>query len=184
LRFTFGIIGFTARHGELGELIAKAKASDANILARAFGALAGELEEGLAGSESARVAFGEAISIPAQKYNLRSEWRDAFARFGREAVVKRLQIERAYNIYWTNAEQLFQRYALGDASDASLLYDVAVQNGGVKSRADTEIRSRLAGASGAEARRLIIAEEVRDVSASRWRADVFARKSCIASGEG
>ena len=181
---TFGIIGFTARHGELRRLVDNAKARDASILQRSFGPLAQELIDGLSGSPAELIDFANSISLPPRKYKLQPEWRAAFAKFGAEPIVRQLQLEAAEQRYWTIAKKFFRHYHLGDARDAALLYDCAVQNGGVKDVADAAIRSRLSGGESAEERRLVIAEEVRDASNPRWHEDVFSRKSCIATGEG
>src|SRR5712671_3102412 len=54
----------------------------------------------------------------------------------------------------------------------------------VKPSTDEAIRRRIAGVTDRQEKRMIIAEEVRDASATRWRADVFSRKSAIATGSG
>jgi peptidoglycan hydrolase-like protein with peptidoglycan-binding domain len=182
---TFGIIGFTAKDGELGRLVADAKRADPTILTRCFGDLSSALEHGLgAASVADRVAFGASISTGTRMYNLQEQWRQAFERFGSEPTVKRLQLARAFNVYWTKAKEIFARYDLTQALDAALAYDIAVQNGGVKASADEEIRRRIAGVTDPQHKRTIIAEEVRDAAAARWRADVFSRKSAIATGSG
>ena len=182
---TFGIIGFTARDGELGRLVADAKRADPAILTRCFGDLGHALEQGLGASSAAdRAAFGTSISTGTRMYNLQERWRRAFEQFGSEPTVKRLQLARAFNVYWTKAKEIFDRYNLTSAQDAALAYDIAVQNGGVKAGADVEIRRRIAGTTDAQEKRMIIAEEVREAAAARWRADVFSRKSAIATGSG
>ena len=182
---TFGIIGFTARDGELGRLVADAKHADPTILTRCFGNLSQALEQGLGASSAAeRVAFGTSISTGTRMYNLQEQWRQAFERFGTEPTVKRLQLERAFNVYWTKAKEIFRRYNLTEAQDAALAYDIAVQNGSVKASADEAIRRRIAGMTDPQEKRNVIAEEVRDAAAARWRTDVFSRKSAIATGSG
>ncbi len=182
---TFGIIGFTAKDGELGRLVADAKRADPSILTRCFGDLSTALEEGLGAASAAdRVAFGTSISTGTRMYNLQEQWRQAFERFGSEPTVKRLQLARAFDVYWLKAKEIFARYDLADAQDAALAYDIAVQNGGVKPSTDEAIRRRIAGVTDRQEKRMIIAEEVRDASAARWRADVFSRKSEIATGSG
>jgi hypothetical protein len=101
---TFGIIGFTAKNGELGSLVERATQLDSAILDRAFGSLKQELIDGLfAPTSQGRVAWGDSISIGHNHYNLQSDWRRAFARLGEEPLVRALQIERAYSVYWKAA---------------------------------------------------------------------------------
>src|SRR6266852_1715276 len=182
---TFGIIGFTAKDGELGRWVADAKRAAPPILPRCFGNLGIALEEGLGAASAAdRVTFGTSISTGTRMYNLQEQWRQAFERFGSEPMVKRIQLARAFDVYWSKAKEIFARYDLADAQDAALAYDIAVQNGGVKPSADEEIRRRIAGVTNPQDKRTIIAEEVRDVAAARWQGDVFSRKSAIATGSG
>src|SRR5712672_1372836 len=86
--------------------------------------------------------------------------RQAFERFGSEPTVKRLQLARAFDVYWSKAKEIFARYDLADAQDAALAYDIAVQNGGVKPSTDEAIRRRIAGVTDRQEKRMIIAEEV------------------------
>ena len=121
---TFGIIGFTAKNGELGALVKKAMQFDPSILDRTFGPLKQELVDGLfAPTPQARVAWGDSISVGQTRYNLQSDWRRAFARLGKEPLVRALQIERAYSVYWKAAKRLFDRFGLGTALEAALVYE-------------------------------------------------------------
>jgi hypothetical protein len=182
---TFGIIGFTATNGELSALVQRARQLDSGILDRTFGSLKQELIDGLGKpTAQARAEWGDSVSTGRNHYNLQSDWRRAFETFGQEPLVRALQIERAYSVYWKKARDLFARYGLASALDAALVYDIAVQNT-LSGETDARIIARFKeGRLTPTQRRLIIVEEISDSSSPRWRNDVFARKSAIARGEG
>ena len=50
-----------------------------------------------------QIAWADSISFGASKSNVPAEWRDAFARLGEEPIVKRLQMQRAYDRYFVPA---------------------------------------------------------------------------------
>jgi hypothetical protein len=183
---TWGIIGFTLSNGELSSVLGEIQQKFPQLLSEAFGHDTAELLEkaGPNASSATRMAFANSISGPGSR--VREPWRSGFAALGGQREVQRLQIERARAKYWTDI-------ALRDARDLSLtqeldlllMFDIAVQDGGMRSKDRLESASRQlnSGMSGLERRRTI-AQVVVDTIDGPFKDDVRQRKMCIAQGRG
>jgi peptidoglycan hydrolase-like protein with peptidoglycan-binding domain len=185
---TWGIIGFTLMNGELGAIMAEINAQSPDIMAQTFGHDADFILK-ISGPESGandKLAFANSISGPEPQYRVVEPWRTYFSDLGINRQVQRLQVQRARAKYWTDI-------ALRDAKDLGfieeldllLLFDVAVQDGGMRSKGRlAAAQSQLKPEMNAAQRRHVVAQVVADSIAGSFREDVLRRKMCIATGDG
>lgn len=184
---TWGLIGFTLRHGSLGEVIRRCDARHPRLLNRRMGAeKAGELREIVAAPQEAQRAWADGISTGSSKAGLRTDWADAFEQLGQARNCRAIQDELARERYWSIALRDIARHGEMTELDAALFFDTAVQNGGVDTTKAGLIRDALAaaGPTTGAARRRIIATAIADGSNPTWREDVLSRRMAIAVGEG
>jgi peptidoglycan hydrolase-like protein with peptidoglycan-binding domain len=183
---TWGIVGFTLASGEISSLLGVISSRFPDLLNEAFGHDVAELLENLGPAASAgkRMQFADSITGP--KFRVAEPWRSGFAALGAQREVQRLQVERAQSEYWTTL-------ALRDANDLGLkqeldlmlMFDIAVQNGGMRSKGRLEAARRQLheGMSDLERRR-VVAQVVVDTINGPFKDDVRQRKMCIAQGNG
>jgi peptidoglycan hydrolase-like protein with peptidoglycan-binding domain len=183
---TWGIIGFTLKHGDLRDLILTVQSQYPEAITNAFGPLANELLDKMVLDFSKTQAWANSISEGPKRYAVRKDWRDGFARLGARQEVRRLQVERAMQKYYEPALVTAGTIGFSTELGVALAFDIHVQNGGVKAAALKQLaREQQDGALKSQrARRLRTAELVAQSAKGEWRADVLARKTAIASGEG
>lgn len=184
---TWGIIGFTLRHGGIQALVREVMLRDPELVRGAFGSVADELVERLAGNDWEQLAeWADSISVGANRGGVAQPWRDGFRRLGATPLMKQLQRERARRQYFEPSQATARELQLGGDLGAALAFDIHVQNGGVKAADRKTFASRLAkaGDRSALARRVLLAELVAASASARWRADVAVRKQAIATGLG
>ncbi|GLH75519.1 hypothetical protein SSBR45G_04270 [Bradyrhizobium sp. SSBR45G] len=186
---TWGIVGFTLAGGELGSVLATINQRYPDLIAKAFGHDADEVMTvtGPASSPADKIAWADSISRGSKKYSVAEPWRTYFSDLGKYREVQKIQVDRAHDVYWKIAVRDASALELDQELDYLLLYDVAVQNGGMRSK------NRLAKAKAAFAstrpttakqKRSIIAQVVADTIGSTYKNDVLSRKMTIATGAG
>jgi len=183
---TWGIIGFTLRDGELGQVLSDINSRHPDLFSQAFGNEADHILSiaGPSTSEPQKLAFADSITGP--NFRVAEPWRTFFSSLGDMREVQKIQVERARAKYWT-------QIAIRDAADLELkeeldlllLFDVAVQDGGMRAKDRLQTaRDRLTAQMSATERRQTIARVVADTVDPSFRDDVLARKMCIAQGNG
>ncbi|HYF86451.1 D-Ala-D-Ala carboxypeptidase family metallohydrolase [Azospirillum sp.] len=183
---TFGLIGFTLKGGELGRLLKAIERRRTGALRQAFGALLEELDEVLAmSSPTDRVEWGDRLSRGAKKYEVELPWRDAFRRLGSFPEARQVQMEAAFDRYWTGGALRHIDTFMGGRElsvlDAGFWFDVAVQNS-LEADERKDLQDVAAsGRSGAELR-AAFAEVIASHSKEKWRADVLNRKLAFERG--
>lgn len=191
---TWGLIGFTlvsnknASDGDLTEFLKSLENEFPGDLARAFGhARAAELKSILAAPYSKKVEWANSISTGPKKAGVTAEWSDGFANLGSYPGVQRLQIEAAKGRYWDKlCVRDAKKYKAADAFDVALLYDTAVQNGGI-SRASFVDPFKVylnKPSTPGQARRIDWAEIIAKGSNPQYINDVRSRKMTFAIGDG
>ena len=180
---TWGIIGFTLASGEVQQILAEAEHAAPGTLVRVMGPLAVEWRQVLTRSRDQQVAWADAMSAGPSKEALPQPWKDAFARLGDEPVVKRLQMQRAYDSYFVPAAATAKKVSLTSELGVALCFDMHVQNGRARIDAVEFISKQPPRPSEAEQRRAL-ANAVADRSNPRWAEDVRSRKLAIANGAG
>jgi len=185
---TWGIIGFTLSNGELSNLLGQINQRAPALLTQAFGQDAGELMQqiGPQASQAQRMAFADRVSGPPPAFRVAEPWRSGFMALGKMPEVQRMQIERARDKYWTAiALRDAQALELGEELDLLLLFDVAVQNGGMAAKGRLQAaKAKLMATMTPAEKRSVIAQVVVDSIDGPFKDDVRARKTCIAAGAG
>jgi len=184
---TWGIIGFTLKHGNFGKVINAIETRHPGLLSDVIGPQkSDELLDIISASASQKKAWGNSISILPKKYRIRSDWEDAFKALGNRPEVRAIQDDIARSVYWKRAVSDIKKYGKLTEADAALFFDTAVQNGGINTEKADLIADYLAGAPGADHRtRLgLIAKAIAKGSNPKFHDDVLSRKGTIAAGEG
>jgi peptidoglycan hydrolase-like protein with peptidoglycan-binding domain len=182
---TWGIVGYTLKHGELGKIILSVFDQDPALVQRAFGDNTEELIETLKSPMAVQMRFADSISIGTTKIAIKEPWKSAFRAFGEIAEVQALQLELADKDYGQPAAETANELGLKTELGRALSFDIHVQNGGIKASARKEIDTALQESPISTERelRIIIANAVADASTS-FREDVRSRKLTIATGAG
>ena len=183
---TWGIIGFTLKHGELKKIIMDINGRKPELVRQAFKDNTDKLISVLNSSLSAQIAFADSISIGAKKVRLAEPWRSAFKRFGEMEEVQALQLGLADRDFFQPALRTARKFDLRTELGIALAFDIHVQNGSVKDSAREQIERELEAHPVTKERelRVIIANAVADKSAPRFKEDVRSRKLAIAAGVG
>ena len=184
---TWGIVGFTLRHGNLGEIVRRAEARHPGLMAQVIGhEKSDELMRIINSNSSTRRRWANHISRPPGRYKIQPDWADAFEMLGQRAELRTIQDEVARDVYWVKAVEDFRRFGLSDECDLALCFDTAVQNGGIDNEKAGLIAQGMAAAPGAtgETRRSIMANAIADGSDPRYSEDVRSRRMTLATGAG
>jgi hypothetical protein len=180
---TWGIIGFTLSSREIQALLAEAEATAPGTLARVLGPLLPTWQRVVQKPLAEQIAWADSISSGPSKTRVPPEWKDAFARLGDEPLIKRLQMQRAYDKYFLPACASAQRLGLRSELGIELAFDVHVQNGSFKPAAFAVVASLPASTPEIERRRRL-ANAVAESANPRWVEDVRERKLALANGAG
>jgi peptidoglycan hydrolase-like protein with peptidoglycan-binding domain len=182
---TWGIIGFTLKHGELGRMLKQIRADHPAIFRDAFGGLEAEFVDVLDASDARKRDWANSISIGQNRRRVREDWSSAFRRLGSRAEVQAIQ-RRFARGYWDIALRDAERFGLRTEMGLALAFDVAVQNGGADAGDVSRIRKKLQNnpPQTEQDLRIIVANGIAEGSKPQWIADVRRRKLAIATGTG
>ena len=180
---TWGIIGFTLKSKGIQSILAEAEAAVPGTLGRVLGPLLPTWQHVMQRPLAEQVAWADSISSGPSKTRVPDEWKDAFARLGDEPVVKRLQMQRAYDKYFLPACRSAATLGLRSEMGIELAFDVHVQNGSFKPGAFALAAALPAGTPERE-RRIKLANAVAESANPRWVEDVRQRKLALATGQG
>lgn len=186
---TWGIIGFTLAHGELTAIVLEVDLRAPEVLVACFGENeATDLTQRLRNDSKADlVAWADGISRGPSKRTVDEPWRTGFMRLGASPLVREIQRREARSTYFDPAALTAQNLGLASDRGLALCFDIHVQNGGVKKVTREKYQAQvttLPAGSGEAARLGLLAQLVAQSAKPQWRADVLARKDCIASGAG
>jgi hypothetical protein len=182
---TWGIIGFTLKHGEITKICSDIFERRPELMRDAFGDNLQELLVKLKAPLEEQLDWADSLSLGASKETLAEPWRSAFRRFGEMDEVQRVQLAVADRDYFQPALATVGKFGLKTELGLSLAFDIHVQNGGVKQSARAQIENEIKQNPPSDERdlRIIIANAVADQS-TRSREDVRSRKLAIATGAG
>jgi hypothetical protein len=180
---TWGIIGFTLKSKGIPSILADAETAVPGTLARCLGPLLPTWQRVVQLPLAEQIAWADAISSGPSKTRVPPEWKDAFARLGDEPIVKRLQMQRAYDKYFLPCARSAWTLGLRSELGIVLAFDVHVQNGSFKPGAFALAAALPAGVPEIERRRRL-ANAVADSASPRWVEDVRERKLTLANGQG
>lgn len=179
---TWGIIGFTLRHGEIPKIVLEMEATRPDLVRLAFAENRDQLLEVMRAPIASQIAFADAVSIGSKKVKLAEPWLSSFGLFGRLAEVQAVQMDRARNQYFKPALATARRLGLKTELGVALAFDIQVQNGGVKKAIADDLLSREFPDEGSL--RVALANAVADASAAKFQEDVRSRKLTLATGSG
>lgn len=184
-----GIVGFTLVNDELGAVLAAINERYPDLITKAFGHDA-ETVLSITGAKSTKaekMAWADSISRGPKKYSVAEPWRTYFSDLGSYREVQKIQVDRARDVYWGIAVRDVNALGLGEELDYSLLFDVAVQNGGMRAKnrlTNAQAAFQAQKPRSAKQKRSIIAQVVADTIGTTYRQDVLSRKMTIATGTG
>lgn len=178
---TWGVIGFTLSNGEIQNLLQEVDVAAPGTLDRVLGDLAETWCAKMKFSRSEQVDWASSISSGPGKTDVPPDWKSAFARLGDEPIVKRLQLQRAYDSYFVPAAATARKLNLVSELGVALAFDCHVQSGRSRLTSVAEL-ALIAGTIPEAEMRMRWARRIADLSAPEWRQDVLGRKSTLASG--
>ena len=182
---TWGVIGFTLKHGELPLIVLEAHRRNPQLLTKAFGAKAGELLAVMRAGKERRLAWANSISLGASKARVAEPWKTGFRTFGELAAVQKIQLERV-DVRFAAARETARSLGLKTELGLALCFDIVVQNGSVKDSARARIERELEAHPIHKERelRVIVANAVAEASKPAYVEDVRSRKLTLATGAG
>ena len=183
---TWGIIGFTLKHGEIQKILAEVQKNHPELLIQSFGDRVSDLRGVLGQNRNELLNWADSLSLGSQKYRIEQPWEEAFETLGAFPEVQAIQLQRV-DKYWNIATRDAGRFGLETEMGVALCFDIAVQNGGIDSKnEERRISNWFKDNPGAEERdrRILIADVVAENSIPKYIEDVRQRKRTIATGEG
>lgn len=180
---TWGIIGFTLKHGEIQKILLNVHARAPQLMDYAFRDKAQEILRIVKASPAEQESWANSVSVQGR---LAEPWRSGFERLGGTTEVREEQRNRVREDYFlpsvVNAKKMGLRSELGLA----LCFDIQVQNGGIGRKARAMIQESLERYPPAHELELrqVIAEAVAEASRQAYRHDVRQRKMTVATGRG
>lgn len=183
---TWGIIGFTLKHGELNRIVLEVFDTNPEAIRQAFGNLTDELIRIMRASRAEQEAWANRISQGPKRFTVAEPWRLAFARLGDQEAVQAIQLRHAYRNYFAPALETVRQYRLNTERGVALCFDIQVQNGGIGPDARAAIDAALQAGPPQDERalRILIANAVADHAKPEFREDVRSRKLTISTGTG
>lgn len=181
---TWGIIGFTLAGGELQRVMQAVDERTPGTVNAAFGELAAHWRDVMAMPREQQVAWADSVSVGPGKTRLPVAWVQAFARLGALRVAQEVQVEFAREKYFVPALESARRMNLTTERGIALCFDTHVQSGGVRDVVLELSRHTPHGATEGDRLPLIANAIANAVTKAKYRADVLARRMCIAVGAG
>ncbi len=180
---TWGIIGFTMKHGEVQKIVLEVQATAPDLLGKAFGDSAPRLLDVMRDSSRNQEAWAISISSGSRVVE---PWVTGFRLLGQLPPVQEIQRRIARADYYVPAQSTAQQWGLKSELGLALCFDIHVQNGGIKPQAASAINAAIGANRPNDERvlRAIIATAVADASATQFHEDVLSRKLTIAQGQG
>ena len=130
---TWGIIGFTLKHGQIQRLILQAWSIDPASVRAAFGNRTTELIQLMWRNRPAQLqSWANSVSVGPTRSRVAEPWRSGFMALGESPLVQQLQIQRAIEGYFTPCLATADKYNLTSELGVALCFDIHVQNGSVK----------------------------------------------------
>lgn len=176
---TWGIIGFTSKHGEIQKIVRAIEAREPACIDDGFGTDAAELLRMIDAPPEEQEAWANRIS---QGARVVEPWRTNFERFGSFPEVQAEQNTRAHEDYFVPARDTAAGLNLATERGLALCFDAQVQNGGVPESVQAAIRNMT---NVSELQRLeTMANAIADQALPQFRFDVLSRKMTLARGVG
>ena len=182
---TWGIIGFTLKHGEVQKILNKISTDHSALLSACFEQHTDSLIKMLSQSLKNQMKWARSISVGRNKAKIHPEWALAFKKLGETLECQAIQLKEV-DKYWNIAQKDYSKFNLQTEQGMALCFDIAVQNGGIDHEEENIIRqsiNNIPTPSDLDIR-LCIADTVAESSRPQYIEDVRRRKRTIASGSG
>jgi hypothetical protein len=182
---TWGIIGFTLKHGELEAILKEIRTNHPDVFSAAFGNLETKIVEVLGSSLAAQMNFANSISVGSNKMKIRPEWATAFETLGSNEKIQTIQLKRTEKIFDIAVRDV-ERFTVVNELGLALCFDIAVQNGGIDQTEGQRIRNKITQTPPETPQdlRKIIANVVAENSNPTFIEDVRKRKMTFATTQG
>lgn len=181
---TWGIAGFTTRHGEVQKLLAAYLAHRPTALGQWLPPFIERKVWRMLKQPGATTADWKALFFTAEG-RVYPAWQRALHGCGSDPLMQTLQMQMARDRFWQLACNTALKYGFASLQARAFFLDVAVQNGGWKEKHHVLAERTVQWHSPNEPVRLQAAARVVAACAiPRWQADVKARKLAIAESAG
>lgn len=180
---TWGIVGFTLKHGEVQQIILAIEQQHPQRIVDAFGEQAPELITVMRAPAPQQEVWANSVTAAGR---LVEPWRTRFGRLGSFPEVQAEQRRLASQDYFVPAVATAKTMGLRSELGLALCFDIHVQNGGIKRATRGQILRALEQAPAQDEKQIrrAITNAVADSALARYREDVRLRKLCIADGQG
>lgn len=177
---TWGIVGFTLKHGALAKILLECERTCPEALPLAFADHTQEIIDIIHATPKRQERWAESVTVRGGL--LADPWRTAFRTLGKAVEVQKIQQQVAERDYFQPALETARRFGLESELGVALCFDIHVQNGGVSKRAQSLLGEDKS--LDERARRSAIAEAVAKCARPEYQDDVRMRKLTIATGRG
>lgn len=189
---SFGVVQWNIGQGSLQPLLAEMNQNHLDILGQIFGSNYSTLVAMLGETRDEQLAWARSIQNPL-KHVLLEPWQGQFKSLGRQREFQDIETKYAAGLF-QRALALCTAFDVSSQRAAALMFDILVQNGGIKKLVKSLILSEFeqleqSGSQGGDvpievARLRIIATRVAASADPKWISDVQTRKLTIANGQG
>jgi hypothetical protein len=177
---TWGIVGFTLKHGALAKILLEAERTCPEALRLAFAEHTEEILAVMRAKPKQQQDWADSVTV---RGGLLSEpWRTAFRTLGKSVEVQKIQQAVAASDYFQPAIETARTFGLKSELGAALCFDIHVQNGGINKRAQSLLGDKRPAEE--SLLRVAMAQAVAKCARPEYRDDVLARKLTIATGSG
>jgi hypothetical protein len=177
---TWGIVGFTLKHGALAKILLEVERTCPDALQLAFADQRAEILSVMRAKPKQQQQWADSVTVRGGL--LAEPWRTAFRTLGKSIDVQKIQQHVAETDYFQPAVDTARRFGLTSELGVALCFDIHVQNGGINKRAQSLLGEAQRGDE--LALRTAIAEAVAKSARPEYRDDVRTRKLAIATGRG
>jgi hypothetical protein len=185
---SFGALQFNLGQGTLQTLLRDLSRRHRPMMADLFADRLPVLASLADSSREEQLAWARTIQDP--RGRLHEPWRGLMVTLGRTSECQQAQLRMA-GTYFSKARAMSARFAVRSPRALALMFDIAVQNGGVSPMVAAQIDRDIARIDPGlpppeqEVERLrIVANRRAEAANPRWIEDVRERKLCIANGRG
>ncbi|HEY2859790.1 MAG TPA: peptidoglycan-binding protein [Terracidiphilus sp.] len=179
---TWGIIGFTMAAGNVQKIVLGVNGTNPDSVTTAFGDNAAQLLSIMQDTRANQTVWANSITMSGGQ--LAQPWRDRFAAFGMDPVVRAAQLDLVRTGYTNPAIRTAKNNGLTTELGLALCFDIHVQNGGINSTAAASIAAGRTDGMAESDLLALITKSVAGASNPKWAADVLQRKMAIATGAG
>jgi len=186
---SFGALQWNLGQGTLQPFLSEMIQTYPLVLQQIFDEYYSELQAKLGADREEQLAWARSIQAPPWRHLL-EPWQGYFKTLGRRPECQDLELKYAQR-YYDQGLALCTAFDVHSERAVALMFDISVQNGGIKEPVTTRIKRDFAtldsglGSDDLEVGKLrIIANRRAEAASRRWVEDVRARKLTIANGEG